>query len=202
MTTKTFKGNAALQIFVLDFIAAVVYKKSMKGNLFRSIASVLLIAAALLSGGCAKHTHIVIESRRVGDYYCSIYEDDTIEITSYKGDEEVLKIPKSIEGSDIVGFGLKTFDSCAGLRAVYIPATAKSLPAKLFNACPDLTTVYIPRSVSKIGKNLIYDCPAFTTVLYEGTEQEWNKINVGEVPWTDNYVLINAEVIFEYKTSG
>ncbi len=174
----------------------------MKGNLFRSIASVLLIAAALLSGGCAKHTHIVIESRPVGDLHCSFYEDETVDIISYTGSDEIVKLPKSIEGSSVVGFGMKAFDSCEGLRAVYIPSTAKSLPSKLFNSCPDLTTVYIPRSIRKIGKNVIYDCPAFTTILYEGTEQEWKNVKVGDVPWTDNYVLINAEVIYEYKFGG
>ncbi|MBR4659647.1 MAG: leucine-rich repeat protein [Clostridia bacterium] len=154
---------------------------------------------AVFAAGCARHTHIVIESRRVGDYFCSIYEDGTVDITAYYGDAQELKLPDRIEASTVEGFGMKAFNSCGTVTAVYIPPTVRSLPAKLFDSCPNLRTVYIPRSVTVIGKNVIFNCPAFTTILYEGTEQEWKSINIGEVPWTDNYVLVNAEVIFEHK---
>ena len=166
----------------------------------KSLAIILVLAlAASAVPGCARHTHIVVESRLVGDFYCSIYEDDSIDVISYRGHAEELQVPERIDGTSVTGFGTKAFASCEELRVIYLPSTASSLPAKLFDSCPSLTTVYIPRSVRSIGRNVIYDCPSFTTILYEGTRQEWERVNVGSVPWTDNYVLINAEIVYEYR---
>ncbi len=158
-------------------------------------------AAALILplAGCAKYKHIVLETRRIGDYYCSVYEDNTVEITAYKGGEEILDVPEKLDGYTVVGFGTKAFDGCEGLKKVLIPSSVATLPPKLFNGCASLKSVYIPASVSAVGKNVIFDCPEFTEVLYEGTEEQWSKINVGKIPWTDNYVLINAEVSFGCK---
>ena len=158
----------------------------------------MLAAVLLVSGGCAQHTHIVMESRRIGDYYCSVYEDGTVDITAWRGEDTELKIPAKLGGMDVVGFGMKTFDGFEQLTAVYIPPTVTSLPAKLFNSCPNLEKIYIPVSVKSIGQNVIFNCTAFTTVLYGGTQEQWDDIYVGAVPWTDNYDLINAEIVFEY----
>ena len=159
-------------------------------------------AAALMllvfSCGCVRHTHIVMESRRIGDYYCSVYEDGTVDITAYTGNASELKIPATLDGLSVVGFGTKTFDGFEQLTAVYIPPTVTALPAKLFNACPNLEKVYIPVSVKSIGQNVIFNCAKFTTVLYGGNAQQWDAIYVGSVPWTDNYDLINAEIVYDY----
>lgn len=160
-----------------------------------------MLACAALAGlfpGCAKHKHIVVETRRVEDFCFSIYEDGTADITAYTGDAEVLKLPNAVGKNTVIGFGTKAFNGCENLKQVLIPPTVKSLPAKLFNNCPALESVYIPASVRSIGKNVISECPAFTTVLFEGSAEEWGAISVGSVPWTDNYVLINAEVIYDY----
>ena len=161
-----------------------------------ALLAALLIAGVFL-GGCVKHTHIVMESRQVGDFNCSFYEDGTVEINAYSGQDEELRIPDKIEGCTLIGFGMKAFDGCGELIRVFIPATVTSLPSKLFNACPSLELVFIPQSVNAIGKNVIFDCPAFTTVLYGGSDKQWEKVNVGSVPWTDNYVLVNA--VMEYN---
>lgn len=165
-------------------------------------AFALVILAAMLAGlpaGCVRHKHIVLESRWVGDFCFSIYEDGTAEITSYKGSEEYLKLPNKVGTYTVIGFGTKAFDGCESIKQVLIPPTVTSLPPKLFNACPNLESVYIPASVRSAGRNVISECPAFTTVLYEGTSEQWAGIEVGASPWTDNYVLINAEIVYGYE---
>lgn len=171
-------------------------------RLYKKTIAVLLLLAVLLCGGCVKHTHIVMESRLVGDFHCSFFEDGTVEITAYRGSDSELKLPASVEEHRVIGFGMKAFDGCEGLSAVFIPPTVVSLPAKLFNSCPSLERVYIPASVTAIGKNVIFECPQFSTVLYGGSEQQWKNVNVGSVPWTDNYVLINAQFVYEYDMGG
>ena len=164
---------------------------------FALIIIVLLLAAA--ASGCVKHKHIVLESRWVGDFFFSIYEDGTAEITAYKGAEEYLKLPNKVGDYTVIGFGTKAFDGCETIKQVLIPPTVRSLPPKLFNACPNLESVYIPASVKSAGRNVISECPAFATVLYEGTSEQWAAIDVGASPWTDNYVLINAEIVYGYE---
>ena len=153
---------------------------------------------AVSFGGCIQHKHIVVESRWVGDFCFAIYEDGTADITSYRGEEEMLKLPNLLGDFEVTGFGTKAFDGCASIKQVLIPPTVTSLPAKLFNNCPNLESVYIPNTVTSIGKNVIYDCPCFTTVLYSGSEAQWNKIDLGATPWTDNYLLVNSEFVFDY----
>lgn len=163
-------------------------------------AGVLLLAALLLAvtSGCIKHKHIVLESRWVGDFCFAIYEDGTTEITSYRGTDEELKLPNLLGTYPVIGFGAKAFDKCETLKVVLIPPTVKSLPAKLFNSCPNLESIYIPDSVTTIGQNVVFDCPSFTTVMFAGSASQWDEIDIGSSPWTDNYTLINSEIIFDY----
>ena len=169
-------------------------------KIIRKIRICVLLLAVLAAAlcGCVKHKHIVLESRWVGDFCFSIYEDGTAEITSYRGTDEVLKLPNLLGSYPIIGFGTKAFDNCPSLKEVLIPPTVTSLPAKLFNSCENLERIYIPSSVRSVGVNVIFDCPAFTTVLYSGSRAEWDAMDVGSSPWTDNYVLINAEIVYDH----
>ncbi|MBO4563037.1 MAG: leucine-rich repeat protein [Clostridia bacterium] len=172
----------------------------MKTKRALKTAALLLLAAVLAAfGGCARHTHIVVQSVWTDDFCFAVYEDGTADIIAYRGEAEELKLPDRLGDNTVIGFGSKAFDGCGTLKRVLIPPTVTSLPAKLFNNCPALESVYIPSSVETIGKNVISDCPAFKQVLYAGTEEEWAAVDVGSVPWTDNYVLINAETVFGYR---
>lgn len=157
-----------------------------------------LVFSMLAFGGCTRHKHIVVESGKAEDYYCSFYEDGTVEITSYTGSAEELKLPNRIGEYEVVGFGVKAFDGCVGLKRVYIPPTVTSLPSKLFNACPDLEAVYFSESVKTVGKNAVFECPSFKTVLFGGSAEEWDGVFIGTVPWTDNYEIVNSEIVFDY----
>ena len=165
----------------------------------RMIAALLLaLMTALPLCGCVQHKHIVVESRWVGDFCFAVYEDGTVDITAYRGEEEYLKLPNRLGDFTVIGFGPKTFDGCKTIKQVLIPPTVTSLPAKLFNSCPNLESAYIPDSVKSIGKNMIFDCPSFTTVMYSGSQEEWNAIDLGATPWTDNYLLVNSEIVYDF----
>gem|GEM_PF-3249939 len=170
----------------------------MKRALTAMVAAglVICICAAVFTG-CAQYTHIVIASQRLGDYYCSMYEDETIEIVRYLGEEARVEVPAGINGRTVVGISTRAFLDCPTAETVLLPASLEELPAKLFDNCAKLKAVYVPLSVKKIGYNLITDCPEFTTIYYAGTEEQWNAIPKGNV-LTDNYTLSVAEYVFEY----
>ena len=50
----------------------------------------------------------------------------------------------------------------------------------VFWDCTGLTNVIIPSSVTSIGSYVFYYCKKLTDVYYTGTEEQWNKITIGE----------------------
>ena len=161
------------------------------------LSAVAAILACIPLFGCIQHTHIVITSREIGDFYCSVYEDQTLEIIKYMGDDEIVAIPAKMGEYEIVGISTRAFYNRAKVKEVYLPSTIKELPAKLFDGCPDLEAIYIPATVTKIGKNLVSDCPSFDLVRYAGTEKQWNNIPKGTA-LTENYAITAAEKVYEF----
>ena len=49
--------------------------------------------------------------------------------------------------------------------------------------------VFIPSSVTSIGDYAFYDCNKLKEVNYQGTVEQWNKIEIG----VDNAYLTNAK---------
>ncbi len=164
---------------------------------FSLLLAACALLAVLLDSGCARYTHIVIASQQVGDFYCSVYEDETLEIIKYTGEDEIVAIPARMGEYEVVGISTRAFNACKTVKEVYLPATMTSLPAKLFDDCPQLTAIYIPASIKSIGKNLVYNCPAFTTVRYAGTQKQWGAVSKGNV-LTENYSIANAEMVYEF----
>ncbi len=168
----------------------------------KRVISILLILAALAAcmlplAGCNKYTHIVISSQQIRDFYCSMYEDDTIEIIKYLGSDGKVLVPAGLKDRKVVGISTRAFLECESVTEVYLPATLTSLPAKLFDSCPNLKAIYIPLSVTSIGKNLVSDCPQFEKILYAGTEAQWNAVSRGN-ELIDNYAISNAEIVYGF----
>ena len=172
-----------------------------KRSVSKLIAAALAVLFILPMAGCIKPRHIATSAVWDGEFCYTVYDDATVAIIAYTGHDEILRLPDEYEGKKVVGFGTKTFEGCEELVEVYLPSSTVSLPAKLFDNCPRLTTVFIPRTVKSIGKNVVFECPEFTTVLYGGTVSAWDLVNVGSVPWTDNYILINAEIKYNQSAN-
>ena len=170
----------------------------MKRTVAALLAALAAISLCASLSGCAQHTHIVVSSQRVGDFYCSMYEDDTLEIIKYMGDDAIVQIPSFMADRSVVGISTRAFEGEENVEEVYLPSSMSTLPAKLFDNCPKLRSVYIPATVTSIGKLFITDCPEFTTIWFGGSEAQWNLISKGTV-LTDNFTLSNAEVIFDYE---
>ncbi len=81
-------------------------------------------------------------------------KDNTVEITECIGTSTDFKIPIEIEGCKVSSIG-----------------------DYAFIGCPNLETVRIPYSVEKIGYNSFCDCDSMTDIYYNGSYDDWNKIN-------------------------
>ena len=79
-----------------------------------------------------------------------------------------------------------------------IPDSVTSIGDSAFAGCNSLTSITIPDSVTSIGGYAFYNCSSLTDVYYGGSEDDWNKIEIGRY----NDYLLNANIIFNYTANN
>ena len=81
------------------------------------------------------------------------------------------------------------FGGC-GLTSVIIPDGVRYVNKYTFANCTSLSEVTIPKSVIVIGEQAFYQCFNLSDVNYDGSELEWNKIQIQ----SNNECLTNAAI--------
>ncbi len=89
------------------------------------------------------------------------------------------KIKFSDSGSLKV-IGQYVFAANKGLKEIVIPSTVELIDAYAFYNCTQLKNITIPKSVTAIGRDAFYSVSEIETTTYEGTVEEWLKIEFGE----------------------
>ena len=102
------------------------------------------------------------------------------------------KLKKVILPQNITEIPEYFFNHCENLKEIDIPKSVKSIGIRTFSYCTNLTTITIPQSVVNIDDYSFYKCNNLKTINYEGTEEQWNKIEIG----VDNNGLENANINF------
>ena len=85
-----------------------------------------------------------------------------------------------------------TFSGCSSLKSVDIPDGVTSILDYAFYDCSSLPSIIIPDSVTCIGENVFNGCTSLQDVYYPGTEEQWQKIEIGNY----NDPLLNATIHF------
>ena len=83
-----------------------------------------------------------------------------------------LVIPQSVEKIDRFHFYFN--DSIVNLT---ISEGVKEIDGYVFYGCSNLTNITIPKSLTKVGYNAFSVCSSLTNVFYDGTLEDWLKIN-------------------------
>ena len=86
----------------------------------------------------------------------------------------------------------ETFQNCENLTTMIIPKNVVNIEEAAFRNCNNLTTITIPESVIKIGNDAFLRCNKLNTVNYGGTQEQWDKIEIGY----SNNSLKNANINF------
>lgn len=114
------------------------------------------------------------------------------------------------ENSQLKIIGTSAFSHAKGLKEIVLPEGLTTIKNCAFADCNVLESVTIPASVTTIMEHMFDNpsnptggCPMLKTVKYEGTKEQWDKINLGE----NNNVLISTmklqcEVTFEMDGHG
>ena len=75
--------------------------------------------------------------------------------------------------------GTEAFAGCNFIE-VTIPEGVTLIGNDAFLGCNSLQRVYIPTSITEIESGAFYDCNNLTDVYYDGTEEDWNRISIGD----------------------
>ncbi|MFB5281828.1 leucine-rich repeat protein [Peribacillus sp. Hz7] len=87
---------------------------------------------------------------------------------SYKGNSEIVKIPRTIMGKEVIGIAE---DGFAGsfVRAVYIPETVTEIENKAFDQCSNLEQVEFNEGLEKIGRWSFQGCHSLQAISIPST---------------------------------
>ena len=95
-------------------------------------------------------------------------------------------------GNNVATIGEAAFSECSSLESVAIPDSVTSILDYAFYDCSSLPSIIIPDSVTCIGENVFNGCTSLQDVYYPGTEEQWQKIEIGNY----NDPLLNATIHF------
>ena len=128
--------------------------------------------------GCTSLTSITIGDSvtSIGEYAFAYCES----LTS-------ITIPDSV-----TSIGSGAFSDCDSLTSITIPDSVTSIGEDAFHNCDSLVSVTIGDSVTSIGWGAFDDCDSLTTVYYNGTEEEWNNIDIEDY----NFDLTDADIYY------
>ena len=102
-------------------------------------------------------------------------------------------IPDSVSS-----IGERAFYGCSYLTDISIPDGVISIGDSTFYSCKNLASVTIPATVTDISAKAFYGCSGLTDVYFRGTEDQWNRIIVGE----ENDALYGATIHFDSCHDG
>lgn len=91
----------------------------------------------------------------------------------------ILGCNNTIIPEDITSIGEAAFYGCSLLTHIVIPNGVATIGESAFGECSSLESIIIPKSVTSIGDDLFDECKKIFRIYYEGTEAEWNNVNIG-----------------------
>ena len=86
----------------------------------------------------------------------------------------------------------QTFLYCRSLFRIDLGENVRSIGGGAFAYCEGLYKISLPKSLRRIGPDAFRDCLRLQVVLYGGSEEDWNKIEIGE----GNEFLKTAQIRF------
>lgn len=124
-----------------------------------------------------------------GDWqYIVSRSDGGIWITQYQGSKSEVEIPEKIDGTSVTTIGA-AFYANKTIKKVTIPDGVEEIAFECF-AESSIKEVVIPAGVKKIETGAFSKCDNLTDIYYEGSEDQWNSIDIGN----SNESLSNAAI--------
>lgn len=126
-------------------------KTIMKRSLFKVVS--IMIVIALLTGVLSIIP--VSASETYGDYNYIELEDGTVAIVMYKGSDNNLIIPSTINGKTVSQIGTMSFWYNDYLEYVKLPTNLVSIDSLAFAFCPNLKEIEFPKTLETVEYNFL-----------------------------------------------
>ena len=81
------------------------------------------------------------------------------------------------------------------VEEVLIPPDTKVINTCVFEGCSSIKVIYVPKSLESIEPYIISRCENIEKIYYEGTKEDWEKINIGD----GNEDIEDVEIVFNSK---
>ena len=96
---------------------------------------------------------------------------------------EVIKLPRKAINKwgievDVVGFRPWVFQGNNKVTDIILHSGIHGLPDAAFKGCTNLKRLTIPKNTIKIGRDVFAGCDSLQDVYYEGTIEQWKKIEI------------------------
>lgn len=109
--------------------------------------------------------------------------------TSYDGSTVIIEEEKSIWEGAFYG---------TAIESIIIPKGTTNISNVAFGDCKDLAVVFIPDTVTTIAYDA-FKGSGLTDIVYQGTEEQWSKIDIQTWDGEPNAEVNNATMHFGYK---
>ncbi|MBR3242801.1 MAG: leucine-rich repeat protein [Parasporobacterium sp.] len=95
----------------------------------------------------------------------------------------VIKVPERVKNRfgrivQVVGVSGNAFAGQENVTDIILPSSIEGLPPGAFTGCRNLKNVTIPRNIGIIREKTFEGCTSLENVFYEGTLEEWRKIEI------------------------
>ena len=103
--------------------------------------------------------------------YREPYREEGIVLRKYTGQRSYVKIPKQINGRQVVGLEA-SFYGCDFIKGVFIPQGVESVGYNTFNGCGRMTAISLPDSIKTIGEKAFESCIKLKKIMIPDSVEE------------------------------
>ncbi len=138
-----------------------------------------------------------------GDFEYTVLEDDTVCVTAYLGNSNVVEVPSQIEGKAVSTLGDELFWYMKDITSVILPESLEYIGARVFQSCTSLAEITIPDTVAEIGDACFLGCSSLTKINVPANLVYVGAFAFDETPWVTQYdgctsIILGGRVFYKY----
>ena len=96
------------------------------------------------------------------------------------------------QGTKEIGWG--AFSGCERITKINLPFGVTEIGPFAFSGCTNLLEISIPNSIELIDAGAFYKMDSLKTIKYQGTSEQWEKINID---MNNNELLESIEIVYD-----
>ena len=123
-----------------------------------------MICCMLIWGRGREQIQAGVQGSYTYEYWNMWYEEGTVEITGYTGNDTELVIPEQLDGYQVAGIGFAAFENCTNLERVELPSGLKSLKTRAFAGCTNLKSVKFPSGLESFETAAFSNCSSLSSI--------------------------------------